>query len=133
MRRFFDWLLGPDQVGWLKTALFSGIIGFSIAYLTNPSTFNSPDSRPNKWYLIALGYPIQYIIRRWYQKRYMPEFEAMRRLHNIGTIIREMERRRDEDVWECASCGRHLAYIDEECPRCGSTMRRSRIDLETGR
>ncbi len=74
LQAFFHWLLGPDRIGWAKTALLSGLIGMVIAYLLDPTVFDATRSTgeyPNKWYFILLGYPIQFLLRRWYQDRYM--------------------------------------------------------------
>jgi hypothetical protein len=51
--QFFDWLWGNSQVGWLKTALLSGLFGIVILGLTDG--FTSPPVGANKFIFIGLG------------------------------------------------------------------------------
>ncbi|MCO4253545.1 hypothetical protein [Pseudarthrobacter raffinosi] len=50
--QLFDWLLGKDQIGWLKTALLSGLFG-GIIFGLSGGFASSPSA--NKFILIGLG------------------------------------------------------------------------------
>lgn len=49
----FDWLFGKDQIGWLKTALLTGLVGGLIFGLSGG--FESTATGTNKFVFIALG------------------------------------------------------------------------------
>lgn len=66
MLRFFDWLLGPSQVGWLKTAVLSIILGMVALHIYDPTFWDRLDGGGERFYLIAIGYPILWIIRKIY-------------------------------------------------------------------
>lgn len=67
--RFFDWLFGRSNIGWLKTALLSGFIGILVLFLLYGSdVLDTYQDGSSKWYFILAGYPILSIIRKVYWK-----------------------------------------------------------------
>lgn len=58
-----DWLLGVNKIGWLKTALSAGCLGMIIALILSGGNFEYDG---NKYYLIFLGVPILWFIKRAY-------------------------------------------------------------------
>lgn len=61
---FFDWLFGESKVGWLKTALLSGLFAIPIFFIvTSGDTGKLPH---NKFIVIIIGYPFLLVSRSLY-------------------------------------------------------------------
>lgn len=66
--QFFDWLLGKSNIGWLKTGLLSGLLGFvilgSTMALTGGGTYEYQSG--SRFFLLAFGFVFLVIIRSVY-------------------------------------------------------------------
>lgn len=65
---FFDWFFGQSNVGHLKPLLISAFLGMGIFCLLMGGDL-SDDGSPNKWMLIAIGFPIYYGAKSFYWSR----------------------------------------------------------------
>jgi hypothetical protein len=65
-----DWLLANNSVGWVKTALLSGLIGMVVLGVFGVSYGESSQ----RFLFIATGFPILWLVRSWYWSHRRTQF-----------------------------------------------------------
>ena len=97
----FDWLFGDSRVGWLKTALLSGILGLLILGVLFPAAYTGVEEKSgNQYIFILLGYPVLVLSRRVYWRHRANGIQQMHRRHDprLETHLRSVKEW-NEDLW----------------------------------